>query len=43
MQTINTTYKQILDAQLSQNNWTNNYALLEEQDSKQYNKCRLKS
>lgn len=43
MQTINTIYKQILDAQLPQNNWTNNYALLEEQDPKQYNKCRLKS
>lgn len=43
MQTQKNTYKQTLDAQLPQNNWTNNYALLEEQDPKQYNKCRLKS
>ena len=32
MQKQKNTYKQILDAQLLQNNWTNNYALLEEQD-----------
>ena len=43
MQKQKNTYKQILDAQLPQNNWTNNYALLEEQDPKQYNKCCLKS
>lgn len=43
MQTQKNTYKQTLDAQLPQNNWTNNYALLEEQDPKQHNKCRLKS
>lgn len=43
MQTQKNTYKQILDAQLPQNNWTNNYALLEEQDPKQYRVCRLKS
>ena len=43
MQTQKNTYKQTLDAQLPQNNRTNNYALLEEQDPKQYNKCHLKS
>lgn len=43
MQTQKNTYKQILDAQLPTNNWTNNYALLEEQDPKQYTMCRLKS
>lgn len=43
MQTQKNTYKQTLDAQLPQNNWTNNYALLEEQDPKQHDKCRLKS
>ena len=42
MQTQKNTYKQTLDAQLPQTNWTNNYALLEE-DPKQYNKRRLKS
>ena len=30
MQTQNNTYKKILDNQLPQTNWTNNYALLEE-------------
>lgn len=34
MQKQKNTYKKILDAQLPQNNWTNNYALLKEQ------KCR---
>lgn len=42
MQTQKNTYKQILDAQLPQNNWINNYALLEE-DPKQYTVCCLKS
>ena len=35
MQKQKNTYKQILDARLPQNNWTNHYAL----DSEQ--KCRL--